>query len=79
LAALRLLTKCLVPESELAEPDHPWGWDVLFAEISGELQREWNPEEEELEKREAAAERPYTAFNRNFGRAKTAIQRRNMI
>ena len=27
------------------EPDNPWNWDVIFAEVSGELQKEWFPEE----------------------------------
>ncbi len=35
-----------------------------FAEVSGQLQKEWFPEEEQEEKKAAAKERPYTAFNR---------------
>ena len=27
--------------------DEPWPWDVVFAEVSGELLKEWYPEEEE--------------------------------
>lgn len=61
---LKLLTRCLAPESSLKEPDELWKWDVVFAEISGDLQREWFPDEEANEKVEAASERPYTAFNR---------------
>ena len=61
---LRLLTRSLAPEAALREPDERWTWDVVFADISGDLQREWFPEEEAQEKAEAASERPYTAFNR---------------
>ena len=61
---LRLLTKCLVPEAQLKEPDEVWTWDEVFAKVSGDLQKEWFPEEEAEEKAEAAKERPYTAFNR---------------
>ena len=42
---LKLLTKRMAPESALREPDNPWNWDVIFAEVSGELQKEWFPEE----------------------------------
>ena len=35
----------MAPESALREPDNPWNWDVIFAEVSGELQKEWFPEE----------------------------------
>ena len=61
---LKLLTKCLAPEAAIKEKDETWNWDVIFAEVSGELQREWFPEEEQEEKQAAAKERPYTAFNR---------------
>ena len=57
-------SQCLAPESALREPDVAWSWDEVFAEVSGELQREWFPEEEAEEKAQAAQERPYTAFNR---------------
>ena len=47
---LRLLTLRMVPESALKEPDEPWQWDVIFAEVSSELQKEWFPEDDlELE------------------------------
>lgn len=61
---LERLTHSLAPEPALQERDEAWSWDILFAEITGQLQKEWNPEEEEQEKLEAANERPYTAFNR---------------
>merc|ERR1712038_63463 len=38
---LRLLTKRLAPESALKEPDENWNWDVVFAQVSGELHKEW--------------------------------------
>ena len=59
-----IFSQCLAPESALREPDVAWSWDEVFAEVSGELQREWFPEEEAEEKAQAAQERPYTAFNR---------------
>ena len=34
-------TKCLAPESALKEPDENWNWDVVFAQVSGELHKEW--------------------------------------
>ena len=40
----RLLTKCLAPESALKEPDENWNWDVVFAQVSGELHKEWYSE-----------------------------------
>lgn len=77
---LKLLTKRMAPESALKEPDEPWNWDVVFAEVSGELQREWSPDEEESlgeidsngngnskpnsAEHRPTKERPYTAFNR---------------
>ena len=30
---LKLLTKRMAPESALKEPDNPWNWDVIFAEV----------------------------------------------
>ena len=36
----------MAPESALKEPDDPWNWDVVFAEVSGELQKEWFPDED---------------------------------
>ncbi len=73
---LKLLTKRMVPESALKEADEPWHWDVIFAEVSGELQKEWFPEDDPESamntsasnpadpERRPNAERPYTAFNR---------------
>ena len=43
---LKLLTKRMVPEAALKETDETWNWDVIFAEVSGELQREWFPEDD---------------------------------
>merc|ERR1712150_29765 len=43
---LKLLTKRMAPESALKEPDDPWNWDVVFAEVSGELTKEWFPDED---------------------------------
>ncbi|XP_046647973.1 intraflagellar transport protein 43 homolog isoform X1 [Daphnia pulicaria] len=34
---LRILTKNILPESQLKEADVPWNWDVLFAEMVPEL------------------------------------------
>ena len=66
---LRLLTLRMVPESALKEPDEPWHWDVIFAEVSSELQKEWYPDEEldvennnssnENSKVASAADNPY--------------------
>jgi hypothetical protein len=76
---LKLLTKRMAPESALKEADEPWNWDVIFAEVSGELQKEWYPEEDQVvdntTKQDSNpidpargvgpnADRPYTAFNR---------------
>jgi len=44
---LRLLTRCMAPEAALKEPDQPWHWDQVFAQVSGELRREWFPEDDE--------------------------------
>ena len=60
---LRNLTRCMAPEAALKEPDEPWTWDMLFTDVSSELQSEWFPEAVE-EKDKAPSERPYTAFNR---------------
>ena len=65
---LKLLTKRMAPESALKEADEAWNWDVVFAEVSGDLQKEWYPEELTPEAPVGTAEqgqnRPYTAFNR---------------
>jgi len=37
---LRVLTKNLLPESQLHEADVPWNWDVVFAEIVPDLQKD---------------------------------------
>ena len=60
---LSILTRCMAPEAALKEPDEAWSWDILFADVSSELQSEWFPESVE-EKTAAPNERPYTAFNR---------------
>ena len=31
----------MAPESALKEPDEHWNWDQIFAQVSGELQKEW--------------------------------------
>lgn len=31
---LSVLTKCLVPDEQLHEPDEIWNWEQVFAEIS---------------------------------------------
>ena len=69
---LRLLTRSMAPESALKEPDDPWHWDQVFAQVSGELRREWFPDDDDhLEVVEEPSggsrvtkDRPYTAFNR---------------
>ena len=45
---LKLLTKRMAPEVAIREPDEPWPWDVIFAEVSGELLKEWYPEEDDI-------------------------------
>eukprot|EP00092_Neocalanus_flemingeri_P006648 GFUD01007174.1.p1 GENE.GFUD01007174.1~~GFUD01007174.1.p1 ORF type:complete len:218 (-),score=74.30 GFUD01007174.1:36-689(-) len=60
---LRMLTRCMAPEAALKEPDETWTWDMLFTDVSSELQSEWFPVVEE-EKNKVPSERPYTAFNR---------------
>ena len=61
---LRLLTRCLAPEASLKEPDEVWTWDMLFTDVSSELQSEWFPAEAEEQKPSGPQDRPYTAFNR---------------
>jgi intraflagellar transport protein 43 len=61
---LRLLTRCLAPETELKEADEEWTWDMLFTDVSSELQAEWFPEAEEARPTVSQQDRPYTAFNR---------------
>lgn len=34
---LSILTRCLLGERELAEPDEVWTWDQLFTEVTGEI------------------------------------------
>ncbi|GAB1601471.1 intraflagellar transport protein 43 homolog [Argonauta hians] len=34
---LKLLTRCLLPESDLIEEDKSWSWEHLFAEVSSEV------------------------------------------
>lgn len=60
---LRLLTRSMAPEAALKEADEVWTWDLLFTDVSSELQTEWSPEVEE-EKASTTKDRPYTAFNR---------------
>ena len=74
---LKLLTRGMAPEVAIKELDELWTWDVLFAQVGGQLQKEWYPDEDhETEqskdnpgdspdkKKSYGAERPYTAFNR---------------
>ena len=69
---LRLLTRHMVPEASLKEPDETWSWDKLFADVSSQMQSEWFPTgsatEESITKGENTTsertERPYTAFNK---------------
>ncbi|KAJ8044524.1 Intraflagellar transport protein 43-like A [Holothuria leucospilota] len=42
---LKLLSKCLSPESEVREEDRPWDWEHLFTEVASELQTEWDQQE----------------------------------
>eukprot|EP00877_Chromochloris_zofingiensis_P000368 jgi/Chrzof1/10331/Cz04g38050.t1 len=37
---LSLLTSCLLPLDQVAEPDEVWQYDVLFAEVKAELSNE---------------------------------------
>ncbi|XP_036363298.1 intraflagellar transport protein 43 homolog isoform X1 [Octopus sinensis] len=34
---LKMLTRCLLPESDLIEEDKPWNWEQLFTEVSSEI------------------------------------------
>merc|ERR1712130_201196 len=61
---LTVLTNCMAPEAALKEPDETWTWDMLFTDVSSQLQAEWFPETETEEKSNQPSERPYTAFNR---------------
>ena len=61
---LTVLTNCMAPEAALKEPDETWTWDMLFTDVSSQLQAEWFPETETEEKSSQPSERPYTAFNR---------------
>eukprot|EP00842_Homolaphlyctis_polyrhiza_P005887 jgi/Hompol1/629/HPOL_001263-RA len=35
-----LITAALCPPEQLEEPDHPWDWDVIFTQVSSEMQTE---------------------------------------
>jgi len=63
---LRLLTRCMAPESAVKEADEPWNWDVLFTDVSSTLTAEWFPEADKDigESKSSVKDRPYTAFNR---------------
>lgn len=70
---LRLLTRNMVPEASLKEPDETWTWDKLFADVSSQLQSEWFPTHEDADNNivkengntgQERMERPYTAFNK---------------
>merc|ERR1719225_334687 len=61
---LTVLTNCMAPEAALKEPDETWTWDMLFTDVSSQLQAEWFPETETEEKTSQPNERPYPAFNR---------------
>lgn len=61
---LRLLTRCLAPEASIKEADEVWSWDLLFTDVSSELQSEWFPEVEQPKSATTPQDRPYTAFNR---------------
>ena len=70
---LRLLTRRLVPESAVKEPDETWSWETLFAEVSSHMTSDWlGSEEASTDNKETAgtnpgqaeSERPYTAFNK---------------
>ena len=52
-----------IPNCLSQEADEVWTWDLLFTDVSSELQSEWSPEVEE-EKASSTKDRPYTAFNR---------------
>lgn len=40
---LSVLTKCLIPDDQLNEPDEVWNWEQVFAEISSALHVDNNP------------------------------------
>ena len=71
---LRLLTRQLVPESAVKEPDETWSWETLFAEVSSHIQSDWRGSSETCsatdskeagpDPGQAENERPYTAFNK---------------
>lgn len=41
---LSILTRCLVDESDLVEPDEVWTWDALFTEVSGDMHGDTSPD-----------------------------------
>ena len=66
---LRLLTRHMVPEQSLKEPDEVWTWDKLFADVSSQIQSEWFPinnnnVRDTNKPEQENNERPYTAFNK---------------
>ena len=65
---LRLLTRHMVPEQSLKEPDEVWTWDKLFADVSSQIQSEWFPinnnNVRDTKPEQENNERPYTAFNK---------------
>jgi len=65
---LRLLTRHMVPEHSLKEPDEVWTWDKLFADVSSQIQSEWFPinnnQVRDTKAEQENNERPYTAFNK---------------
>ncbi|XP_033640506.1 intraflagellar transport protein 43 homolog isoform X1 [Asterias rubens] len=48
---LKLLTKVLSAEQEVIEEDIPWDWDLLFTEVSSELQTEWDKQSADNEEK----------------------------
>uniref|UniRef100_T1JGE3 Intraflagellar transport protein 43 homolog n=1 Tax=Strigamia maritima TaxID=126957 RepID=T1JGE3_STRMM len=46
---LRILMKNLSPEAEINEPDEPWIWDVLYTEVTSEINSEKEMDEKSLE------------------------------
>jgi len=69
---LRLLTRHMVPEQSLKEPDENWTWEKLFADVSSQMQSEWFPTGGDLERNQSSNgseqlekhDRPFTAFNK---------------
>ena len=57
-----------MPKWNIVALDDTWTWDVIFAEVSGDLQKEWFPDQEEAAEAQKEGkmpqDRPYTAFNR---------------